>query len=62
MPEAEKAKRGWQERLRDKREQRRRKALERAKVRHDEGVGASARADLARRDPDQGGFGGGGGA
>jgi len=59
MAEAEKAKRGWQERWREKREARRRKALERAKVRHDEGVGANARADLGRRHPDQ--FGGGGG-
>ena len=59
MAEAEKAKRGWQERWREKREARRRKALERAKVRHDEGVGANARSDLARRHPDQ--FGGGGG-
>ena len=56
MAEAEKAKRGWWAHLQHKREQRRRKALERAKVRHDEGVGASARADLARRHPDQ--FGG----
>ena len=56
MAEAEKAKRGWWATLQDKREQRRRKALERAKVRHGEGVGASARADLARRHPDR--FGG----
>jgi hypothetical protein len=53
MADAEKAKRGWWERLRDKREQRRRKALERAKVRHDAGVGDNARADLGRRHPDQ---------
>jgi len=53
MAEAAEAKRGWLERLRDKREQRRLRALERAKVRHDEGVGANARADLARRHPDQ---------
>jgi hypothetical protein len=53
MAEAEKAKRGWRERLRDRRGQRRRRALERAKVRHDEGVGADARADVARRHPEQ---------
>ena len=53
MAEAAKAKRGWRERLRDKREQRRRRAVERDKVRHDEGVGADARADLARRHPEQ---------
>jgi hypothetical protein len=58
MAEAESARRGWRQRLRDKREHRRRKALERAKVRHDEGVGASAREDLGRRHPDQ--FPGGG--
>ena len=53
MAEAEKAKRGWWERVRDKRDERRRKALERAKVRHDARVGGSARADLGRRHPDQ---------
>ena len=47
------AKRGWWERLRDKRERRRRKALERAKARHDAGIGDNARADLIRRHPDQ---------
>ena len=53
MAEAAKAKRGWLQRLREMRDQRRLRALERAKVRHDEGVGANARADLARRHPDQ---------
>ena len=53
MAEAAKAKRGWRERLRDKRDQRRQRALERAKVRHDEGVGGSAKDDLARRHPEQ---------
>jgi len=52
MADAE-AKRGWWERLRDKRERRRRKALERAKARHDAGIGDNARADLSRRHPDQ---------
>lgn len=55
MADAEKGKRSWWERLRDKRDQRRGKALERAKARHDAGVGASARDDLDRRRPDQGG-------
>jgi hypothetical protein len=59
MAGSDKAKQGWRQRLRDRRERRRQTARDRAKQRRDEGVAGSALADLSRRHPDQMGGGGG---
>jgi hypothetical protein len=60
MTESEKARPSWRERFRAKRRQRRETAVDRAKARRDHGVAGNALDDLARRNPDQMGGGGGG--
>jgi hypothetical protein len=54
----EKAKQGLWARLREKRQQRRRAALERAQRLRAAGIGGDALADLSRRHPDHMGGGG----